>query len=103
MNDTEITTPLTATFQQLKALAQETNLLYITDIVALEKLAALNLLQQQSDSFDTYAPEQQALNGPFKQLYNWLHEVNKYFIHRDDQSRIWRFGTYLSRRKSIGC
>lgn len=102
MNDTEITTPLTATFQRLKALAQETNLLYIMDVEALEKLAALNLLQQQSDSFDIDAPEQQALDGPFKQLYNWLHMVNKYFIHRDDQSRIWRFGTYLSRRKSIG-
>ena len=103
MNDTEITTPLTATFQQLKALAQETNLLCVMDVEALEKLAALNQLQQQADSLDAYTPEQQALKWPFKRLYNWLHEVNKYFIYRDDQTRVWRLGTYLSRRSGIGC
>jgi hypothetical protein len=56
-------------------------------------------LQQQSDRLDQYAPEQQALDLPFKRLYNWLHEVNKYFIHRDDQIRVWRLGTYLNRKR----
>lgn len=98
----EITTPLTETFQRLKILAAETNLLYMMDVVALEKLAALNQLQQQSDRFDQYAPEQKALTPPFKLLYCWLHEVNKYFIHRDDRTRVWRLGTYLSRRRG-GC
>ncbi len=97
-----ITTPLTETFQRLKILAAETNLLYVMDVVALEKLAALNQLQQQSDRFDQYAPEQKALDLPFKRLYNWLHEFNQYFIHRDDQTRLWRLGTYLSRRRG-GC
>lgn len=99
MNDTEITTPLTKTFQRLKELAVETGLLHVMDIVALEKLAELNQVQQQANQLDEYAPEQQALAWPFKLRYTWLHVINKYFIHRDEKTRIWRLGAELSRRK----
>jgi hypothetical protein len=102
MNNTEedvIQTPLTETFQRLKMLAQETGLLYVMDVEALEKLAALNQLQQQADKLDERAPEQIALRNPFNRLYSWLHEVNKYFIYRDYPSGgIWRLGTFLSKR-----
>jgi hypothetical protein len=94
-----IQTPLTDIFQRLKELAAETNLLYVMDVEALEKLAMLNLLQQKADQLDEHAPEQKALDLSFKQLYNSLHELNNYFIHRDDQTRIWRLGTYLSRKQ----
>jgi hypothetical protein len=103
MSDMEITTPLTDTILRLKEQALETNLLYIMDVEALAKLAALNLLQRQADKLDEYAPEQQALYWPFKHHYNWLHEINAYFIHRDDQTRIWRLGTSLSKRGGNGC
>jgi hypothetical protein len=94
-----IQTPLTETFQRLKAQAAETNLLHPMDVEALEKLAALNLLQQQSDGLDPFAPEQKELRQPFHLLHAWLHEVNKYFIYRDYQSGgIWRLGTFLSRK-----
>lgn len=99
MNETEITTPLTKTFQRLRELAIETGLLHAMDIVALEKLAELNQVQQQASQLDEYAPEQQALIWPFKQRYTWLHVINKYFIHRDEKTRIWRLGTDLSKRK----
>lgn len=98
-----ITTPLTETFQRLRQLARETGLLYEMDVVALEKLAALNQLQQQADSMDEYAPEQKALQQPFHRLHIWLHEINKYFIYRDyPATGIWRLGTFLS-RKGGGC
>jgi hypothetical protein len=94
-----IHTPLTETFQRLKTLARETGLLYVMDVEALEKLAALNQLQQQADKLDEYAPEQLALRNPFNRLYSWLHEVNKYFIYRDYPSGgLWRLGTFLSKR-----
>ncbi len=102
MNEPEITTPLTKTFQRLKELAVETGLLHAMDIVALEKLAELNQVQQQADRLDEYAPEQRALIWPFKQRYTWLHVINQYFIHRDDQTRVWRLGTELGRRRG-GC
>ena len=43
-NEEDITTPLTETFQRLREQAMETGLLYVMDIEALEKLAALNQL-----------------------------------------------------------
>lgn len=100
-----IQTPLTETFQRLKQQAQETGLLYVMDVEALEKLAALNLLQRMSDGIhDQHAPEQKALREPFHHLHNWLHEVNKYFIYRDYRSgNIWRLGTFLSRKGGAGC
>ena len=52
MTDTEITTPLTETFQRLKEQALETGLVYVMDVEALEKLAALNQLQQQADQLN---------------------------------------------------
>lgn len=97
-NEEDITTPLTETFQRLREQAMETGLLYVMDIEALEKLAALNQLQQQADKLDEFAPEQKALDMPFKRLYRWLHEVNKYFVHRDYPSGQWRLGTFLSRK-----
>jgi hypothetical protein len=106
MSNTEedvIQTPLTETFQQLKMLAQETGLLYVMDVEALEKLAALNQLQQRADNLDEFSPEQKALDLPFKQLYRWLHEVNKYFVYREYPSGLWRLGTYLSRKRGAGC
>jgi hypothetical protein len=93
-----ITTPLTETFKHLRDLAKETGLLYVMDVEALEKLAALNQLQQQSDSLDEHDPGQVALRQPFHRLHNWLHELNKYFIYRDFPSGIWRLGTFLSRK-----
>ena len=93
-----IPTPLDETFERLKALAKETNLLYVMDVEALQKLAALNQLQQQADQHDEFAPEQRLFDMPFRRLYTWLHEVNKYFIHRDDTTKVWRLGTYLSRK-----
>lgn len=102
MNDTEedvIQTPLTETFQRLKVLAAETGLLYVMDVEALEKLAALNQLQQQADRLGEFAPEQKALQQPFHRLYSWLHELNKYFVYRDFPcGGIWRLGTFLSRK-----
>jgi hypothetical protein len=103
MSDMEITTPLTDTILRLKEQALETNLLCILDVEALAKRAALNQLQQQADKLDEYAPEQQALYWPFKHHYNWLHEINKYFIHRDEQTRVWRLGTSLSKRGGNEC
>jgi hypothetical protein len=103
MSDMEITTPLTDTILRLKEQALETNLLCILDVEALAKLAALNQLQQQADKFDEYAPEQQALYWPFKHHYNWLHEINTYFIYRDEQTRVWRLGTFLSKQGGNGC
>jgi hypothetical protein len=101
--DEEVRTPLTDTLLRLKEQALESNLLYVMDVEALMKLAALNLLQQQADRFDESAPELQAFYWPFKYHYNWLHEINKYFIHRDDQTRVWRLGAYLSKRGGNGC
>jgi hypothetical protein len=107
MSSTEeetIQTPLTETFQRLKVLAAETRLLHPMDVEALEKLAALNLLQQQSDGLNEHAPEQKGLRMPFHRLHTWLHEVNKYFIYRDYPSGgIWRLGTFLSRKGGAGC
>jgi hypothetical protein len=101
--DYYVPTPLTETFQRLKELAAETKLLHPMDVEALEKLAALNMLQLRSDPLDQFAPEQKALRQPFHHLHAWLHEINKYFIYRDYQSgNIWRLGTFLS-RKGGGC
>jgi hypothetical protein len=103
MTDTEITTPLTETFQRLKEQALETGLVYVMDVEALEKLAVLNQLQQQADRLNEFAPEQKALRQPFHHLYNWLHELNKYFIYRDfPNGGIWRLGTFLSRQRGAG-
>lgn len=102
-DDETICTPLTDMLLRLKEHAMETNLLYVMDVEALLKLAALNQLQQQADRLDEGAPEQRALYWPFKHHYNWLHEVNKYFIHRDDLTSVWRLGTYLSKRGGNGC
>jgi hypothetical protein len=98
--DEVIQTPLTQTFQQLRELAKETKLLSDMDIVALEKLAVLNAIQQIADRGD--GPDQQILRTVFGRLYTWLHETNKYFIHHDERTGVWRLGTELS-RKGGGC
>jgi hypothetical protein len=99
MSSTEeetIQTPLTETFQRLKALAAETRLLHPMDVEALEKLAALNYVQRMADRRD--GTDQRILRQVFNRLYTWLHKVNKYFIHRDEKSKLWQLGTELSKR-----
>jgi hypothetical protein len=91
-----IQTPLTETFQRLKALAAETDLLYVMDVEALEKLAALNYVQRMADRRN--GPDHMILRQAFNRLYSWLHNINKYFIHRDEKSKLWRLGTELSKR-----
>lgn len=101
-SEEEIRTPLTEIILCLKELAAETNLLYIMDVEALVKLAALNHLQQQADRLPEYDPQQREIRRQFGLLYIWLHEMNRYHIHRDEQTRIWRLATYLS-RNGKGC
>lgn len=96
----EITTPLTETFKRLKEQALETGLLYVMDVEALEKLAALNYMQQMADR--RIGPDHRIIRQVFNRLYTWLHNANNYFIYRDEKTKLWRLGTELSRRGG-GC
>jgi hypothetical protein len=92
-----IQTPLTEAFQRLKELAVESRLLDPMDIEALEKLAALNYIQKLADHRS--GPDPLILRKVFQRLYNWLHIFNKYFIHRDEETKLWRLGIELSKRR----
>jgi hypothetical protein len=93
----EIRTRLTGIFHYLRVQAVETNLLCVMDIEALSKLAALNQLQQRATSLEERSVEFKELSQQFKLLYNWLHEINHYYIYRDEQTGLWRLGIYLRR------
>ncbi len=93
----EIRTRLTGIFHYLKIQAVETNLLCLMDVEALSKLAALNHLQQRAASMEERSAEFKEFSQQFKLLYNWLHEINQYYIYRDEQTGLWRLGIYLRR------
>jgi hypothetical protein len=97
-HDEEIRTPLTDTIQRLKEQALEANLLYVMDVEALMKLAALNQLQQQANRLSEHDPAQRAIGRRFGPLYIWLHEINNYPIHKDEKTGLWRLGVHLWRK-----
>lgn len=74
--DEEVQTPLTDTLLLLKEQALESNLLYIMDVEALMKLAALNQLQRQANCLPEHDPAQRAIGRRFGPLCIWLHEIN---------------------------
>jgi hypothetical protein len=71
------------------------------DVEALSKLAALNQLQQRAGIMEERSVEFKELSRQFSLLYNWLHEINQYYIYRDEHTGLWRLGIYL--RKKNGC